>query len=219
MEYELWRYRTPSELYHHGVKGQRWGVRRYQNKDGSLTPSGKKRYKQSYSDEAKSLSDDELRSRVNRMSLEKRYMDANSGGKSSTSKTVKNISSAGSNAGKVAKNISEMNGTKKPELDIASQSLNAASKAVDTGVKINTLRRDAKTAKNTRKTLEKMSDSELKATVERLELERSYSNLKQETVSRGKVRAEDIISIAGSVLAVGASATAIALNISKMKKG
>lgn len=32
------------ELYHHGVKGMRWGVRRYQNKDGSLTPAGKKRY-------------------------------------------------------------------------------------------------------------------------------------------------------------------------------
>ena len=33
-----------SELYHHGVKGQRWGVRRYQNKDGSLTAIGRKRY-------------------------------------------------------------------------------------------------------------------------------------------------------------------------------
>lgn len=32
-----------AELYHHGVKGMRWGVRRYQNKDGSLTPAGKKR--------------------------------------------------------------------------------------------------------------------------------------------------------------------------------
>lgn len=32
-----------SELYHHGVKGQRWGVRRYQNKDGSLTPAGERR--------------------------------------------------------------------------------------------------------------------------------------------------------------------------------
>lgn len=31
------------ELYHHGIKGQKWGVRRYQNKDGSLTPAGKKR--------------------------------------------------------------------------------------------------------------------------------------------------------------------------------
>lgn len=32
-----------NELYHHGVKGQKWGVRRYQNKDGSLTLAGKKR--------------------------------------------------------------------------------------------------------------------------------------------------------------------------------
>lgn len=31
------------ELYHHGVTGQHWGVRRFQNKDGSLTPLGKKR--------------------------------------------------------------------------------------------------------------------------------------------------------------------------------
>ena len=33
-----------NELYHYGVKGQKWGQRRYQNKDGSLTPAGKKRY-------------------------------------------------------------------------------------------------------------------------------------------------------------------------------
>lgn len=32
------------ELIHYGVKGMKWGVRRYQNKDGSLTPAGKKRY-------------------------------------------------------------------------------------------------------------------------------------------------------------------------------
>lgn len=32
-----------NELYHHGVKGQKWGVRRYQNKDGSLTAAGRLR--------------------------------------------------------------------------------------------------------------------------------------------------------------------------------
>lgn len=30
-------------LAHHGILGQKWGVRRYQNKDGSLTPAGKKK--------------------------------------------------------------------------------------------------------------------------------------------------------------------------------
>ena len=32
------------ELYHHGIKGQKWGIRRYQNEDGTLTSEGKKRY-------------------------------------------------------------------------------------------------------------------------------------------------------------------------------
>ena len=32
------------ELMHHGIKGMRWGIRRYQNPDGSLTPAGLKRY-------------------------------------------------------------------------------------------------------------------------------------------------------------------------------
>ena len=34
------------ELYHHGVKGQKWGVRRYQNEDGSLTAEGRDKYGQ-----------------------------------------------------------------------------------------------------------------------------------------------------------------------------
>ena len=32
-----------NELYHHGILGMKWGIRRYQNKDGSLTPEGRKR--------------------------------------------------------------------------------------------------------------------------------------------------------------------------------
>ena len=33
-----------SDLRHHGIKGQKWGVRRFQNSDGSLTTAGRKRY-------------------------------------------------------------------------------------------------------------------------------------------------------------------------------
>ena len=38
------------ELCHHGILGMKWGVRRYQNKDGSLTSAGKKRHQLNFNE-------------------------------------------------------------------------------------------------------------------------------------------------------------------------
>ena len=64
-------------LAHWGIKGMKWGVRRYQNKDGSLTQAGKKRYseKDEDSSDLKGLSDSEIQNRINRLTLEKRYRE------------------------------------------------------------------------------------------------------------------------------------------------
>ena len=71
-----------NELYHHGIKGMRWGVRRYQNPDGSLTNAGRKRRKQNAHEDyirahskksIREMSDAELRSRNNRLQMEQQY--------------------------------------------------------------------------------------------------------------------------------------------------
>lgn len=42
--YYIAGYPVTDELYHHGVQGQKWGIRRYQNEDGTLTAEGRERY-------------------------------------------------------------------------------------------------------------------------------------------------------------------------------
>lgn len=91
-------------LEHHGIKGQKWGVRRFQNEDGTRTAAGKKRERSNSEDPAhedynkahsgksvKDMSDAELRNRLNRLQMEKQYSQLTN---SDTSKGKKFVSDA-----------------------------------------------------------------------------------------------------------------------------
>ena len=86
-------------LAHYGILGMKWGIRRYQNKDGSLTPAGKKRYaKELYSEmqknDGKLYRTDYGDAVKNKLSKDKRVQDY----VSSNSKEYKKLLSEWSNA-------------------------------------------------------------------------------------------------------------------------
>lgn len=72
-------------LEHHGIKGMRWGIRRYRNEDGSLTVAGRRKYgsddyqkvQRLSKKKTKELSNDELRQIAERKELEKKVKGGN----------------------------------------------------------------------------------------------------------------------------------------------
>ena len=93
-----------STLQHHGILGMKWGVRRYQNYDGSLTSAGKARKSSSSSAEvssdhskahssksASSMSDKELRETINRLQMEQQYSKLTAKEKSAGAKFVQDV--------------------------------------------------------------------------------------------------------------------------------
>lgn len=209
-------------LSHWGIKGQKWGVRRYQNKDGTLTSAGKKRRRVNYATEAKSMSDQELRAQINRMNLEKRYASMTNPNNSRSNRLFDRTGKAasiGSSTSKIVSDSYKLNDIDKPGAKLAGQGFNVVSRGANAARRINNLAEDRANAKRTKSKLEKMSDKELQDIVNRMDLERQYSSLKEETVSRGKLNVDNVLDVAADIMAIGASATAIAVSIRKLRSG
>lgn len=205
---------SDDELYHYGIKGQKWGVRRYQNKDGSLTPAGKKR--RSSSDEVRNMSTDELRQKVRRLNNEQRYIDLTKSSSSSISKTADGIERASRIGGDANKIYKSMNGENNPYSKVANQGIDAMSRTARLTKKIDSNVRSKNDTAKALKKLETMSDADLAKEVDRLDLEQQYSRLSNSKIRRGKTSVNEVLDIAGDIVGIGASAVAIAVGIKKL---
>ena len=94
----MWNYNYSDELYHHGIKGMKWGIRRSRAQLGySSSPRKTKKQAQKVSskqqrrNEMKKMSDAELRNRINRIQMEKQYMQLTEPQLSPGKKFVKDV--------------------------------------------------------------------------------------------------------------------------------
>lgn len=164
------------ELKHFGKKGMKWGVRRYQNKDGTLTEAGKKRY-------ARDIRDNNARKKDNRMKID--GPDARRWVGEDLDRTKKTLDE-GSNV------LRQIDGTRQSIQKTRTKSMDLSS----------------------------MSDAELRAKINRAQLERQYSELyapqNRGQISKGKKVVDNVLEYGGKAIGIASSAVGLAIAINKL---
>lgn len=176
-----------NELYHHGILGMKWGVRRYQNADGSLTAAGKKRYERDARENNWEIGADGIaRSRSKKRKGEIHEADAN---KWVTEDLERSRGLA--------------NNTRQSITDV--QNLNKATTKIQNKY---TKRMDL-----SKMTDQEMRNQINRAILE----QQYDDMFNPKKVRRGRETVNDILEIAGPVVGITSSALAIALSIKQLK--
>lgn len=199
----MWNYECVDSgddyLAHYGILGMKWGVRRYQNEDGTLTSAGKKRYGREWSPgvdisygkkkyrKASELSDDELVKDNRRYALESQYKKNHQAPKSKLQKEKEAVDSA-------QKSIQQVRDLNRSVRNSRKQSNN-----VD---------------------LSKMTDDDLRKVINRKNLERQYLDLTYtpDKIDKGQAKVDEILSYGGAALGAASSAISIALALRELSK-
>lgn len=187
----------PDELYHHGIKGQKWGIRRFQNKDGSRTADGKaQQRKERRKNIVKGVALAGAAAGIagagvatNRYGAYDRTIKNGKGKENSSpaEKITKEVSTAFDDTNKLVRSF----GNAQRELERYK------------------FQEEAKT----------MTDDELRKRINRINLEKQYADVNTREIQTGFDKAADILQIGGSIAGIAASAAIVATTLKGLKNG
>ena len=206
------------ELYHDGIKGMKWGIRRYQNYDGTLTEEGRHRYNKKYDD-------DRAEGSLPTKDKDGNYYYTNKKGEKTLYKTRSEQLSDDE--------LTDLNKRVQQENKLASETSSAYDPPEYTGPKADQVFRDASrltkdiseslpkgNGKVVKKNYSNLSDQELRDRINRLQLEDNYGRLSGDTkyIKSGSEKVREFLQTAGALLAITGSAVALANTITDIKE-
>lgn len=205
-----------TQLFHHGIKGQKWGVRRFQNEDGSLTEEGKKRYNQDESkkpeEEGKAYSDLSEKEKDAFIDKLKKENERN--------KVIDTYNERISKQDKAIADATEQDYNNSINMIKEGQSITSNLSVLAKDPKKGSIRSNPKETKfETPDSYSKLSDDELRRIVNRMQLERQYGDLSGDAkyVLTGREKTREYLQTIGALLGIGVSALTIYKLIQKKK--
>ena len=187
------------ELYHHGIKGMRWGVRRFQNSDGSLTSAGKRRYGTEGQYEEQRRINNRMLSVV-LPTFKNRLVDFNN-----------SLTTSMIGPGKSDRAVNDRMMEKIRPGFTKKNALLDFNKKVSSQENLHDYYKKA----HERKNVKTMSDNELREVLNRFDMKKRYESINTNTVNNGKKYASKVLNSAATVAAVTGTALNIYNNLEK----